>query len=142
MLIYGEQVNKQKEKKMQIKFGVLLLAVLVPLTSTAAKGSFIFSVGNEKTLFDSGCVKTIDYVEKDETGAENLIFRFSDECGKRLSDMTRQNIGKHMTIAYDDNKITSAVIASRLSTSFRISTKDIPRTLLMQILNDYESVRD
>ncbi len=27
---------------MQIKFGVLLLVVLVPLTSTAAKGSFIF----------------------------------------------------------------------------------------------------
>ena len=127
---------------MQIKFGVLLLAVLVPLTSTAAKGSLFFSVGNEKTSFDSGCVKSIDYVEKDETGAENLIFRFSDECGKRLSDMTRQNIGEHMTIAYDDNKITSAVIASRLSTSFRISTKDIPRTLLMQILNDYEDVRD
>ncbi|WOZ75818.1 SecDF P1 head subdomain-containing protein [Kosakonia sacchari] len=127
---------------MQIKFGVLLLAVLVPLTSTAAKGSLVFSVGNEKTSFDSGCVKSIDYVEKDETGAENLIFRFSDECGKRLSDMTRQNIGKYMTIAYDDNKITSAMIASRLSTSFRISTKDIPRTLLMQILNDYEGVRD
>lgn len=142
MLIYGEPVNKQKEKKMQIKFGMLLLAVLVPLTSTAAKGSLVFSVGNEKTSFDSGCVKSINYVEKDETGAENLIFRFSDECGKRLSDMTRQNIGKHMTIAYDDNKITSAMIASRLSTSFRISTKDIPRTLLMQILNDYNGVRD
>jgi len=142
MLIYGEPVNKQKEKKMQIKFGMLLLAVLVPLTSTAAKGSLVFSVGNEKTSFDSGCVKSINYVEKDETGAENLIFRFSDECGKRLSDMTRQNIGKHMTIAYDDNKITSAMIASRLSTSFRISTKDIPRTLLMQILNDYDGVRD
>lgn len=127
---------------MQIKFGVLLLAVLVPWTSTAAKGSLFFSVGNEKTSFDSGCVKSIDYVEKDETGAENLIFGFSDECGKRLSDMSRQNIGKYMTIAYDDNKITSAVIASRLSTSFRISTKDIPRILLMQILNDYEDVRD
>jgi len=142
MLIYGEPVNKQKEKKMQIKFGMLLLAVLVPLTSTAAKGSLVFSVGNEKTSFDSGCVKSINYVEKDETGAENLIFRFSDECGKRLSDMTRQNIGKHMTIAYDDNKITSAMIASRLSTSFRISTKDIPRIMLMQILNDYDGVRD
>jgi len=127
---------------MQIKFGVLLLVVLVPLTSTAAKGSLVFSVGNEKTSFDSGCVKSINYVEKDETGAENLIFRFSDECGKRLSDMTRQNIGKHMTIAYDDNKITSAMIASRLSTSFRISTKDIPRIMLMQILNDYDGVRD
>ncbi|WP_129324002.1 Insecticidal toxin complex protein tccz [Enterobacter ludwigii] len=127
---------------MQIKFGVLLLVVLVPLTSTAAKGSFVFSVGNEKTSFDSGCVKSIDYVEKDETGAENLVFRFSDECGKRLSDMTRQNIGKHMTIAYDDNKITSAMIASRLNTSFRISTKDIPRIILMQILNDYDGVRD
>lgn len=127
---------------MQIKFGVLLLVVLVPLTSTAAKGSFVFSVGNEKTSFDSGCVKSIDYVEKDETGAENLVFRFSDECGKRLSDMTRQNIGKHMIIAYDDNKITSAMVASLLSTNFRISTKDTPRIMLMQILNDYDSVRD
>ncbi|WP_419181549.1 SecDF P1 head subdomain-containing protein [Lelliottia amnigena] len=107
-----------------------------------SKREFGFSVGNEKTSFDSGCVKSINYVEKDETGAENLIFRFSDECGKRLSDMTRQNIGKHMTLAYDDNKITSAMIASRLSTSFRISTKDIPRTLLMQILNDYDGIRD
>lgn len=127
---------------MQIKFRVLLLVVLVPLTSTAAKGSFVFSVGNEKTSFDSECVKSIDYVEKDETGADNLVFRFSDECGKRLSDMTRQNIGKHMTIAYDDNKITSAMIASRLSTSFRTSTKDTPRIMLMQILNDYDGVRD
>lgn len=127
---------------MQIKFGVLLLAVLVPLASTAAKGSLVFSAGNEKRSFDSGCVKSIDYVEKDETGAENLIFIFSDECGKRLSDMSRQNIGKQMTIAYDDNKITSAMIASRLSTSFRISTKDIPRILLMKILNDYDGVRD
>ncbi len=127
---------------MKIKFGVLLLAVLVPLTSTAAKGSLVFSVGNEKSSFDSGCVKSIDYVEKDETGVEDLIFIFSDECGKRLSDMTRQNIGKQMTIAYDDNKITSAMIASRLSTSFRTSTKDIPRILLMKILNDYDGVRD
>jgi len=127
---------------MQIKFGVLLLAVLVPLTSTAAKGTLFFSVGNKKTSFDPGCVKSIAYVEKDEIGAENLIFGFSDECAKRLSEMTRQNIGKHMTIAYDDNKVTSAMIASRLSTSFRISTKDIPRILLMQILNDYDGVRD
>jgi len=142
MLIYGEQFNEQKEKKMKIKFGVLLLAVLVPLTSTAAKGSLVFSVGNEKSSFDSGCVKSIDYVEKDETGVEDLIFIFSDECSKRLSDMIRQNIGKQMTIAYDDNKITSAMIASRLSTSFRTSTKDIPRILLMKILNDYDGVRD
>ncbi|WP_312142462.1 Insecticidal toxin complex protein tccz [Pantoea septica] len=127
---------------MKIKFGVLLLAVLVPLTSTAAKGSLVFSVGNEKSSFDSGCVKSIDYVEKDETGVEDLIFIFSDECSKRLSDMIRQNIGKQMTIAYDDNKITSAMIASRLSTSFRTSTKDIPRILLMKILNDYDGVRD
>jgi len=127
---------------MQIRFEVLLLAVLVPLTSTAAKGTLFFSVGNEKTSFAPECVKSIDYVEKDEIGAENLIVGFSDECSKRLSEMTRQNIGKQMAIAYDDNKVTSAIIASRLITSFRISTKDIPRILLMQILNDYDAVRD
>ncbi len=53
--------------------------------------------------------------------------------------MTRQNIGKQMTIAYNGNKLTSAVLTTRLSTSFRISTKEIPRVLLMKILKDYET---
>ncbi|QGY60024.1 Insecticidal toxin complex protein tccz (plasmid) [Pantoea agglomerans] len=125
---------------MQINFRVFLLAIFLPLTSIAAKGSLVISVGSEKNSFDSRCVKSIDYVEKDGAGSETLIFRFSDECGKRLAAMTQQNVGKYMTIAY--NKISSAMIVSRVSTGFRISAKDIPRTLLMQILNDYEAVRD
>ncbi|MDY0993950.1 Insecticidal toxin complex protein tccz [Pantoea agglomerans] len=127
---------------MQINFRVFLLAIFLPLTSIAAKGSLVISVGSEKNSFDSRCVKSIDYVEKDGAGSETLIFRFSDECGKRLAAMTQQNVGKYMTIAYNDNKISSAMIVSRVSTGFRISAKDIPRTLLMQILNDYEAVRD
>lgn len=127
---------------MDIKSGVFLLAVFMPLTSIAAKGDFDFSVGSDKTSFDSECVKFIEYVERDEVDAENLVFRFSDECGKRLSTMTRQNIGKQMIITYEGNKLTSSMIVSRLSTSFRISTKDIPRVLLVQILNDYATVHD
>ncbi|MBK4725281.1 SecDF P1 head subdomain-containing protein [Pantoea agglomerans] len=125
---------------MYIKSGALLIVALIPLTSVAAKGDFDFSVSGEHTSFDSGCVKSVQYVETDEVGNENIIMNFTDECGKTLSTLTRQNIGKQMTIAYNGNKLTSAVIASRLSTSFRISAKEIPRVLLMKIFNDYETV--
>jgi len=125
---------------MYIKSGALLIVALIPLTSVAAKGDFDFSVSGENTSFDSECVESIQYVETDEVGNENIIMKFSDECGKKFSTLTRQNIGKQMTIAYNGNKLTSAVIASRLSTRFRISAKEIPRVLLMKIFNDYETV--
>lgn len=124
---------------MCIKSGALLILALTPLTSFAAKGYFDFSLSGENTSFDSECVESIEYVEKDEVSNENLIMQFTDECGKKLSTMTRHNIGKQMTIAYNGNKLTSAVLTTRLSTSFRISTKEIPRVLLMKILKDYET---
>jgi len=125
---------------MYIKSGALLIVALIPLTSVAAKGDFDFSVSGENTSFDSGCVESIQYVETDDVDNEKIIMKFTDECGKKLSTLTQQNIGKQMTIAYNGNKLTSAVIASRLSTSFRISAKEIPRVLLMKIFNDYETV--
>lgn len=151
MLIYEKPIGflllgliknsfKNKGMMMYIKAGALLIVALIPLTSVAAKGDFDFSISGEKTSFDSGCVESIEYVEADEVDNENIIMRFTDECGKKLSTMTRQNIGKQMTIAYDGNKLTSAIIASRLSTSFRISAKGIPRVLLMKIFNDYRTV--
>lgn len=125
---------------MDIKSGALLIAALIPLTSVAAKGDFDFSVSGERTSFDAGCVESIQYVKADEVGSENIIMTFNDECGKKLSQITRQNIGKQVTITYNGNKVTSAVIASRLSTSFRVSSREIPRVLLMKILNDYDTV--
>jgi hypothetical protein len=125
---------------MYIKSGALLIVALIPLTSVAAKGDFDFSISGKNTSFDSGCIESIQYVETDEVDNENIIMKLTDECGKKLSTLTRQNIGKQMTIAYNGNKLTSAVIASRLSTSFRISAKEIPRVLLMKIFKDYETV--
>lgn len=122
---------------MYIKSVMLLLAVLLPFTSTAAKGDFVFLISGEKISFNSECIESIQYADKDEVDAENLSFSLTDACGKKLSTMTRQNIGKQMSITYNGNKLSSALIASRLSTSFRISTKDIPRILLMQVLDDY-----
>lgn len=83
MLIYGKLVNQQTkgEEDANQVWGVVTRGACA-IDIDCSKGNLVFSVGNEKTSFDSGCVKSIDYVEKDETGAENLIFRFSDECGK------------------------------------------------------------
>ncbi len=122
--------------------GLLFLIVLIPLTSFAAKEDFDFSIGGKSNSFDSTCIESIQYVEKDEVYTENLIMRFTGECGKRVSAITRQNIGKQMTISYGANKLTSALIVSRLGISIRISTNDIPRVLLMQILNDYGASRE
>ncbi|MEM6052101.1 Insecticidal toxin complex protein tccz [Erwinia sp. P7711] len=122
---------------MLIKSVMLLLVVLLPFSASAAKGDFDFMSSGETLSFNSECIESIHYVDKDEVDAENLSINLTDACGKKLSTMTRQNIGKQMSITYNGNKLTSALIASRLSTSFRISTKDTPRVLLMQVLDDY-----
>lgn len=115
---------------------ILLFSILLPLMSAAAKGDFDFLISGEKIPVDYECIESIHYLDKDEVEAENLFFTLTDACGKKLSTITRQNIGKKMSITYNGNKITSALLVSTLSTSFRVSTKDIPRVILMQILDD------
>ncbi|WP_343550560.1 hypothetical protein [Pantoea sp.] len=67
---------------MCIKSGALLILALTPLTSFAEKGYFDFSISGENISFNSECVESIEYVEKDEVSNENIIMQFTDECGK------------------------------------------------------------
>ncbi|CCJ88186.1 hypothetical protein BN132_114 [Cronobacter turicensis 564] len=47
-----------------------------------------------------------------------------------------------MTLSYKGNTLTTAVIVSTLRTGLMFPSQDIPRVLLMQILNDYEAARN
>lgn len=126
---------------MHIRNGLLCLAAMIPLTSYAAKGGFDFTVDGKTHTFSTDCIKSIQYVENDEIFSENLMMALNDECGKRMAIISRDNIGKQLTISYKGNKLSTAMIASRLGSNFRISSKEMPRVVLMQILNDYEVAR-
>lgn len=120
-----------------LKSALFLAALLFPVASVAGPGSFIFEVNGTKETYSPECIKSISYVDSDEIGSENVNFSLSDECGKMLNVTTRQNIGKKLSIYYKGNLLSSANIASVLRNNFRISGKEMPRMVLMQLLYDY-----
>ncbi|MGJ0479902.1 SecDF P1 head subdomain-containing protein [Pantoea agglomerans] len=120
-----------------LKSALFLTALLFPVASVAGPGSFIFEVNGTKETYSPECIKSISYVDNDETGSENVNFSLSDDCGKILSVTTKQNIGKKLSIYYKGNLLSSANIVSVLRNTFRISGKEMPRMVLMQLLYDY-----
>lgn len=120
-----------------LKSALFLAALLFPVASVAGPGSFIFEVNGTKETYSPECIKSISYVDSDEIGSENVNFSLSDECGKMLNVTTKQNIGKKLSIYYKGNVLSSANIASVLRNNFRISGKEMPRMVLMQLLYDY-----
>ncbi|YCI79966.1 Insecticidal toxin complex protein tccz [Enterobacteriaceae bacterium] len=126
---------------MHIKSWTLLLTLLMPLSSVAEKRDFHFSAADVDASFEPGCIKSIKYAV-DEYNEGHVDFILTDECGKRFSVFTRQNLGKKMTMAYKGHQLISAMITSRLGSNFRIPAQDIPKVVLMQILTDYDTAQD
>ncbi|KAF6660226.1 Insecticidal toxin complex protein tccz [Enterobacteriaceae bacterium EKM102V] len=120
-----------------LKSALFLVAFLFPLVSVAGPGSFIFKVNGTKETYSPECIRSISYVDSDETGSENVNFYLSDECGRMLNVTTKQNIGKKLSIYDKGNLLSSANIVSVLRNTFRISGKEMARLVLMQLLNDY-----
>lgn len=116
---------------------VLFIAALLPLQAFADRGDFTFRVGDSVTAIPSSCVESLGYLSKDEIGSESVNLSLTTQCGRLLYQVSRQNIGKEARISYRENLISSAVITSVLGISFRISSKEIPRLVLKQMLSDY-----
>jgi len=116
---------------------VSLVAALLPLPLLAAKGDFSFTIGDKVYPISASCIESVTYTPNDEVGAENINLSLTSECGKQLSQLTRQNIGKIAQISYQGNPLSSALIVSVLGSGFRISSKEIPRVVLKQIFDDY-----
>lgn len=85
----------------------------------------------------SSIIESIYYVARDEVESENVIFNLTNVCGKRLYKVTRQNIGKSLSIYYKGNLLSSTMTASALNNNFSLSSKEMPRVILMQLLNNY-----
>lgn len=120
-----------------LKTTLILAALLFPFFSVAEPGSFIFEVNGTKKTYSKECIKSISYLSSDEIDSENVNFSLSDECGKALYKTTKQNIGKKLFIYYKGNLLSSANIVSVLRNTFRLSGKEMPRIVLMQLLYDY-----
>lgn len=116
---------------------VSVLAVLMASPAIASVGDLTFKVDEKVEVYSRTCFESIGYVDKDEVGNENLDFNLNAECGKRLAELTRANIGKRLSVYYEGNKLSSANIVSVLRNSFRLSSNEMPRVVLLQLLNDY-----
>lgn len=116
---------------------IFLVTFLIPVTSIAEPGDFTFAINGTQEVYPSTCIESISYIDNDEIDAENVIFSLSDECGNKLYITTKQNIGKNLSVYYKGNLLARAMIASVLKSHFRLSSKEMPRMVLMQLLNDY-----
>ncbi|KOA72252.1 hypothetical protein AFL22_00405 [Pantoea sp. CFSAN033090] len=120
-----------------LRSGILFAAFIISGVAIAEPGGFTFDINGAQEPYPAACIESIYYVARDEVESENVIFNLTDECGKRLYKVTRQNIGKSLSIYYKDNLLSSAMIASALNNNFRLSSKEMPRVILMQLLNDH-----
>lgn len=116
---------------------VFFITALIPLQTWADKCDFTFQVADSVNVIPSVCVASLEYYPKDEFASENVFLSLNSECAKPLTQLTRQNIGKTATISYRGNVLSLVVITSALGITFRISSKEIPRVVLLQMLNDY-----
>lgn len=116
---------------------MLFLAAFLPLSVFADKGDFTFKVDDSVTVIPSSCIESVGYEGKDEVNSESVYISLTTECSQLLYQGTRANIGKMAHFSYRDNLMSSVVITSALRSSFRISSKEIPRLVLKQMLNDY-----
>lgn len=123
---------------MKAKIGLFLsLVLLYSSASSASGGDFIFRVNDESYRFPADCVESLEFHDKEEGYPERIDMRLTDECGRRVSDLTTQNIGKQLAIYYEHNQLMSATIASRLRSNIMLPTTETPRMVLMQVLADY-----
>lgn len=122
---------------MHIKTIVFCSAMLLPSISFAEKGSFDFIIDRAINSYPPSCIESVQYVDKNEIDSEELQITLTEKCGKMISEITKKNIGKQAVITYKNNRLTTVNIISRLGSSFRISAKNMPKIVLMQILDDY-----
>lgn len=121
------------------KVGALSFMMLITATAQAEKSPFELSVGAQKFIFQPSCIKSLEYTQRDETDSEYLSFNLTDACGERMEKITVENMAKQMVISYRGNSLFHSMITQRLRKSFRFTTEETSRIVLMQIIKDYDA---
>ncbi len=114
----------------------LLILTLVPAWAFATFNDLTATIGIKSLLLPASCVASVAS-EKPDLSVDSAIFiTLKNPCSKQLADFTAQNIGHNLTIRYDNKEFQTALIASRLSASFRIKITNDNVMIARQLIND------
>lgn len=120
-------------------FVLCAFLLALPCTTLAAKGDFTFSAGNEVVTFPAGCVSSFADQPKAEEVPDYAVMQLTSACGEKLKRLSRQHIGQRLSITYNGSPLTSALLVSVISISFKIEYFTTNRMVLRQALHDYQS---
>lgn len=123
---------------MKTKIGLLLgFALFYSCASSAAGGDFVFRVNDEDHRFPARCIESLEYHDKDDVYPERVNMGLTDECAKKLNELSSLKMGEKLSIYYGSNLVMSATIVTKLSANIMLTTDKTPRMVLMQMLTDY-----
>ena len=116
-----------------------LVLMLIPTLSSASLKDFDLEVMGQHLTIPASCVKQVRNNENEEAVNSGVYLEIMSPCSKPLSDITKMNIGKTMTISYGDQIVQKATIASRLSNGFMFNTNGGNMMVIRQIIADSEA---
>ncbi|WP_459175776.1 hypothetical protein [Ewingella americana] len=116
-----------------------LVLMLIPALSFASLKDLDLEVMGQHLIIPAYCIKQVQNNENEETANSGVYLEIVSPCSEPLSDLTKMNIGKKMTISYGGQLVQKATIASRLSNGFMLNTNGGNIMLIRQIVVDSEA---
>ncbi|MFS7357572.1 hypothetical protein AB6896_01745 [Rahnella inusitata] len=116
-----------------------LALMLIPALSFASLKDLDLEVMGQHLTIPASCIKQVQNNENEETVNSGVYLEIVPPCSQPLSDISKMNIGKKMTISYGGQLVQKATIASRLSNGFMFNTNGGNMMVIRQIIADYEA---
>lgn len=98
-----------------------------------------FRFGGYGATSHHSSIKQVQNNENEETVNSGVYLEIVPPCSQPLSDITKMNIGKTMTISYGGQLVQKATTTSRLSNGFMFNTNGGNMMVIRQIIADYEA---
>jgi len=113
-----------------------LILLLIPALSFASLKDLDLVVADTHLTIPASCITSVQNNENEESGNQGISFDIKAPCSEQLSELTKMNIGKELTISYGGQIVQKAFIASRLSFGFTLTTKGRNMMVIRQIIAD------
>ncbi|MDN0093478.1 hypothetical protein [Yersinia rohdei] len=113
-----------------------LFLILIPSFSYASLKDLDLEVLGKHLTIPPSCIKSVQNNENEESVNNGIYLEMGPPCSERLSEFTKMNIGKTMTISYGGQIVQKATIISRLSSGFMFNTNGGNMMVIRQIIAD------
>ncbi|MHA3463247.1 hypothetical protein [Yersinia enterocolitica] len=113
-----------------------LFLILTPSFSYATLKDLDLEVLGKHLTIPSSCIKSVQNNENEESVNNGVYLEMGPPCSEKLSELTKMNIGKTMTISYGGQIVQKATIISRLSSGFMFNTNGGNMMVIRQIIAD------